>query len=169
MRSAAHVLAKLDRAMPNAVGRLAGGRQTPSTNSGDDSYGEVEYAYANRSDISRSTSPLEILPLLYAWRGSARLHLPGRRLSRLSAGANGQVVLIWFFCGLPFCIDSRMVAEPRLPEPITARFTRRFSHEHEYNQTGQALRSSDLRCWQYLPCHSRRQRSTSPTKRVDAA
>src|SRR6266436_7466770 len=61
-----NVLAKLERAMPNVSIRLAAGRQTPATNSGDDSYGEVEYAYANRSDISRSTSPREILPLLYA-------------------------------------------------------------------------------------------------------
>src|SRR5258707_13257094 len=38
-----NVLAKLDRAMPNVSVRLAGGRQTPATNSGSDSYGEVEY------------------------------------------------------------------------------------------------------------------------------
>jgi len=37
------VLAKLERAMPNVSIRLADGRQTPATNSGDDSYGEVEY------------------------------------------------------------------------------------------------------------------------------
>src|SRR5258707_14309422 len=59
-----NVLAKLERAMPNVSVRLAGGRQTPATNSGGDYYGEVEYAYAGRSDISRSPSPREILPLL---------------------------------------------------------------------------------------------------------
>src|SRR6266581_3553432 len=36
-----NVLAKLERAMPNVSIRLADGRQTPATNSGDDSYGEV--------------------------------------------------------------------------------------------------------------------------------
>jgi ABC-2 type transport system permease protein len=120
-----NVLAKLDRAMPNVSVRLAGGRQTPATNSGNDSYGEVEYAYANRSDISRSTSPREILPLLYGLAGvsppapASVGDYPGYPLA-----ANGQVVLIWFFCGLPLCIALAWWRSRRLPEPITARFTK---------------------------------------------
>ena len=120
-----NVLAKLDRAMPNVSVRLAGGRQTPATNSGNDSYGEVEYAYANRSDISRSTSPREILPLLYGLAGvsppapASVGDYPGYPLA-----ANGQVVLIWFFCGLPVCIALAWWRSRRLPEPITARFTK---------------------------------------------
>ena len=112
-------------AMPNVSVRLAGGRQTPATNSGDDSYGEVEYAYANRSDISRSTSPREILPLLY---GLARVSPPapasGGDYPGYPLAANGQVVLIWFFCGLPLCIALAWWRSRRLPEPITARFTK---------------------------------------------
>ena len=120
-----NVLAKLDRAMPNVSVRLAAGRQTPATNSGDDSYGEVEYAYANRSDISRSTSPREILPLLYGLAGvnppapASAGDYPGYPLA-----ANGQVVLIWFFCGLPLCIVLAWWRSRRLPEPITACFTK---------------------------------------------
>src|SRR6266581_9233202 len=60
-----NVLAKLERVLPNMSIRLAGGRQSLATNAGDDSYGEVEYTYGGRSDISRSSSPREILPLLY--------------------------------------------------------------------------------------------------------
>ena len=118
-----NVLAKLDRAMPNVSVRLAGGRQTPATNSGDDSYGEVEYAYANRSDISRSTSPREILPLLYGLAGvSPPAPASGGDYPGYPLAANGQVVLIWFFCGLPLCIALAWWRSRRLPEPITARF-----------------------------------------------
>jgi ABC-2 type transport system permease protein len=120
-----NVLAKLDRAMPNVSVRLAGGRQTPATNSADDSYGEVEYAYANRSDISRSTSPREILPLLYGLAGaSPPAPASGGDYPGYPLAANGQVVLIWFFCGLPLCIALAWWRSRRLPEPITARFTK---------------------------------------------
>jgi hypothetical protein len=120
-----NVLAKLDRAMPNVSVRLAGGRQTPATNSGNDSYGEVEYAYANRSDISRSTSPREILPLLYGLAGvSPPAPASGGDYPGYPLAANGQVVLIWFFCGLPLCIALAWWRSRRLPEPITARFTK---------------------------------------------
>src|SRR3984957_5861091 len=50
-----NVLAKLERALPNLSVGLAGGRQSLATNAGDDRYGEVEYTYGGRSDISRST------------------------------------------------------------------------------------------------------------------
>lgn len=120
-----NVLAKLDRAMPNVSVRLAGGRQTPATNSGDDSYGEVEYAYANRSDISRSTSPREILPLLYGLAGvSPPAPASGGDYPGYPLAVNGQVVLIWFFCGLPLCIALAWWRSRRPPEPITARFTK---------------------------------------------
>jgi hypothetical protein len=120
-----NVLAKLDRAMPNVSIRLAGGRQTPATNSGDDSYGEVEYAYANRSDISRSTSPREILPLLYGLAGvSPPAPASGGDYPGYPLAANGQVVLIWFFGGLPLCIALAWWRSRRLPDPITARFTK---------------------------------------------
>src|SRR5258706_12097434 len=83
-----NVLAKLERAMPNVSIRLAAGRQTPATSSGDDSYGEVEYAYAGRSDVSRSTSPREILPLVYALAGTIPPAPAGSRLSGLSIGCS---------------------------------------------------------------------------------
>src|SRR5713101_1320634 len=60
-----NVLAKLERVLPNVSIRLAGARQSLATNAGDDSYGEVAYTYGGRSDVSRSSSPREILPLLY--------------------------------------------------------------------------------------------------------
>jgi ABC-2 family transporter len=100
-----NVLAKLERAMPNVTIRLAGGRQSLSSNARDAAYGEVEYAYGARSDRSSSTSPREILPLLY---GLAGVQSP----PPVSAGeypgyplmANGYVALPWFFGGLPLLI-----------------------------------------------------------------
>src|SRR3982074_394907 len=64
-----NVLAKLERVLPNVSIRLAGGRQNLAASAGEDRYGEIEYTYGGRSDISRSTSPREILPLLYGLAG----------------------------------------------------------------------------------------------------
>jgi hypothetical protein len=112
-----NVLAKLERAMPNVSIRLADGRQTPATNSGDDSYGEVEYAYAGRSDISRSTSPREILPLLYGLAGvSPPAPASGSDYPGYPLVAPGQVALLWFFCGLPLCIALAWWQSRRLPQ-----------------------------------------------------
>src|SRR5215472_6468037 len=63
-----NVLGKLERAMPNVSIVLAGIRQDQAGQS--DAYGQIEYVYGGRSDVSRSTSPREILPLLYALAGT---------------------------------------------------------------------------------------------------
>jgi hypothetical protein len=111
-----NVLAKLERAMPYVSIRLTGGRQNASEISGDDSYGEVEYVYGGRSDVSRSTSPREILPLLYALAGvrppapASGSDYPGYPLV-----ARGQVALLWFFGGLPLCIAFAWWRSRRLP------------------------------------------------------
>ena len=49
--------------------RLATTGQSVVGSSSDEAYGEIEYSYAGRADKSRSTSPREILPLLYALAG----------------------------------------------------------------------------------------------------
>src|SRR5258708_35129865 len=120
-----NVLAKFERAMPNGSIGLADGRQTAATNSGDDSYGEVEYAYAGRSDISRSTSPREILPLLY---GLAAVSPPapdaGGGYPGYPLAPNGELALLWFFCGLPLLIALAWWRSRHLPKTMTARFTR---------------------------------------------
>src|SRR6266404_3981133 len=111
-----NVLAKLERAMPNVSIRLADGRQTPEPTSGGDSYGEVEYAYAGRSDISRSTSPREILPLLYALAGAIPpAPASGGDYPGYPLVAPGQVALLWFFCGLPLCIALAWWQSRRFP------------------------------------------------------
>jgi ABC-type transport system involved in multi-copper enzyme maturation permease subunit len=111
-----NVLAKLERVLPNLSIRLAGGRQSLATNAGDDRYGEVEYIYGGRSDISRSTSPREILPLLY---GLAEVKpaapAPGGDYPGYPLVARGDVALLWFFCGLPLCIALVWWRSRRLP------------------------------------------------------
>ena len=127
-----NVLGKLERVLPNLSIRLAAGWQSLAANAGDDSYGEVEYTYGGRSDISRSSSPREILPLLY---GLARVALPapipGADYPGYPLVANGQVALLWFFCGLPLFIGLAWWRSRRLPDPITTRSRWRFSHEQE--------------------------------------
>ena len=100
-----NVLAKLERAMPNVSATLAGQRQSFSGGSSDESDGEVEYVYGNRSDISRSTSPREILPLLYALAGvSLPAPTPGSEYSGYPLVASADAALFWFFGGLPLLI-----------------------------------------------------------------
>lgn len=120
-----NVLAKLERVLPHVSIRLAGGRQSLATNAGDDSYGEVEYTYDGRSDISRSSSPREILPLLYKLAAvELPAPVPGADYPGYPLIAGGQVVLLWFFCGLPLFIALAWWRSRRLPDPIKARFTK---------------------------------------------
>ena len=57
------------------------------------------------SDVSRSTSPREILPLLYALAGTQRpAPVPGADYPGYPLVANADVALLWFFCGLPLLI-----------------------------------------------------------------
>jgi ABC-2 type transport system permease protein len=120
-----NVLAKLERVLPNVSIRLAGGRQSLATNAGDDSYGEVEYTYDGRSDISRSSSPREILPLLYKLAAVVLpAPVPGADYPGYPLIAGGQVVLLWFFCGLPLFVALAWWRSRRLPDPIKARFTK---------------------------------------------
>jgi hypothetical protein len=111
-----NVLAKLDRILPKVSILLASGRQSLAANAGDDRYGEVEYSYGGRSDISRSTSPREILPLLYGLAGVSPLRpTSGGDYPGYPLAANGQIALLWFFGGLPLCIALAWWRSRRLP------------------------------------------------------
>ena len=117
-----NVLAKLERAMPNVSIRLASGRQSQAATAGQDRYGEVEYAYGARSDVSRSTSPREILPMLYGLAGvSPPAPAPGSDYPGYPLVAGTRVAVLWFFAGLPLCIALAWRWNRRLPKPITAR------------------------------------------------
>jgi ABC-2 type transport system permease protein len=100
-----NVLAKLDRAMPNVSIVLARGGRNPASNSGDSAYGEIEYTYGGRSDVSRSTSPREILPLLYALAGvQPPAPGPGDEYPGYPLIARADAALLWFVAGLPLLI-----------------------------------------------------------------
>lgn len=98
-----NVLAKLERAMPDVTVVLLSERSKVANPS--DAYGQIEYVYGDRTDVSRSTSPREILPLLYALAGtqppapSVGEDYPGYPLV-----VSADVVLLWFFGGLPLLI-----------------------------------------------------------------
>jgi ABC-2 type transport system permease protein len=117
-----NVLAKLERAMPQVSIRLDTDRRSFATSAGDDSYGEIEYRYAGRSDKSRSTSPREILPLLYHLGGVAPPQpIRGAEYPGYPHVTNGEAALIWFLVGLPFLI---VLAWWRSRRPPTIAFTK---------------------------------------------
>ncbi len=100
-----NVLSKLERIVPRLSIRLASGRQAATASAADDRYGEIAYDYDGRIDVSRSTSPREILPLIYALvqipppTPAAAPDYPGYPLV-----AKGRPALAWFFGGLPALI-----------------------------------------------------------------
>lgn len=100
-----NVLAKLERVLPRMTVRLAGGNPSIVTYADDDFYGEVEYSYGSRTDISRSTSPREILPLLYGLANISPPALaPGSDYPGYPLIARRWFPLLWFFGGLPLLI-----------------------------------------------------------------
>jgi ABC-2 type transport system permease protein len=100
-----NVLAKLERAMPRISIRLATGGQSVLGSASDEAYGEIEYSYAGRSDRSRSTSPREIVPLIYALAGRPNPEpIAGQEYPGYPLLADGSPALAWFFGGLPLLI-----------------------------------------------------------------
>lgn len=98
-----NVLGKLERAMPNVSVEVVGGRQDLAGAS--DTYGEIRYVYGNRSDVSRSTSPREILPLLYALAGTQPPPaVPGAEYPGYPLVVSAEATLFWFCGGLPLLI-----------------------------------------------------------------
>src|SRR5215204_2449126 len=97
-----NVLGKLQRAMTNVSIRLASGRQSFGNQTGDDAYGQVELAYGSRSDTTRSTSPRELLPMLYGLAGVQPLATqPGAEYPGYPLIADELAALTWYFGGLP--------------------------------------------------------------------
>ena len=99
-----NVLAELARTLPHVTIRLASGRHTLASSVKDEAYGEVEYAYGARTASSRSTSPREVLPLLY---DLAHVPVPTATAAEYPGYpcvADGQAALLWFCGGLPLVI-----------------------------------------------------------------
>jgi hypothetical protein len=110
------VLAKLDRTMPNVSIILVGSRRDVASQPTNDRYGEIEYSYGARSDVSRSTSPREVLPLLYALAGmQPPAPVPGDEYPGYPLVATADATLLWFVGGLPLLIASAWWGSRRAP------------------------------------------------------
>jgi hypothetical protein len=111
-----NVLAKLERTMLHVSIRLATTRQSFASSANDESYGEIEYRYGARSDTSRSTSPRELLPVIYGLAGVqppapiASAEFPGYPLV-----TDGAFSLLWFLAVLPILIVLAWWRSRRLP------------------------------------------------------
>ena len=116
-----NVLSKLARAMPDATIRLAAARQPIATGTGDESYGQIEFSYGARADVTRSTSPREILPLLY---GLAQVPVPqpdpGGGYPGYPLVADARLTLPFFFGALPLLIALAWWLSRRPPQRVFA-------------------------------------------------
>ncbi|MBI3677919.1 MAG: ABC transporter permease subunit [Proteobacteria bacterium] len=97
-----NLLGRLDRTMRDVrIVVVSNGASLFGTNDAD--YGLVTYAYGGRAASSRSTSPEEVLPLIYRLAGvsppprSEEVEYPGYPLVADASSTGG-----WFFAGLPF-------------------------------------------------------------------
>ena len=116
-----NVLARLERAMPRVTVHLATSGQSMVGSTSEEAYGEIEYSYANRSDKSRSTSPREIVPLIYALAGRPNPEpIAGQEYPGYPLRADGSSALAWFLGGLPLLIVLAWWRTRRPPQ-ITAR------------------------------------------------
>ncbi len=111
-----NVLAKLERVMRRVSIRLATARQSFASSTGDDAYGEIEYRYGARSDKSRSTSPREILPLIYGLAGvPPPAPIPSAEFPGYPLVMDGAFALLWFLAILPILIILAWWRSRRLP------------------------------------------------------
>src|SRR5262245_47031047 len=117
-----NVLSKLERAMPRVTVRLATSGQSMVGSASEEAYGEIEYSYANRSDRSRSTSPREIVPLIYALAGRPNPEpIAGQEYPGYPLRADGSPALAWFLGGLPLLIVVswwRIRRPPQIPAQL---------------------------------------------------
>lgn len=126
-----NVLGKLERAVPNVSIVLAGGR--PDLVGTSDAYGQIEYVYDGRSDVSRSTSPREILPILYALAGrqpprpAEATDYPGYPLV-----ASANSTLLWFFGALPMLIALAWLRSRQAQPSPSAFLVKETSNEHQH-------------------------------------
>jgi ABC-type transport system involved in multi-copper enzyme maturation permease subunit len=128
-----NVLGKLERAMPDVSIVLAGNRRDFADKS--DAYGQIEYVYGNRSDVTRSTSAREILPLLYALaetqppKPAQAADYPGYPLV-----ASADATLPWFFGGLPVLIALAWWWSRQPPSTRRSPFMKETYHEHKHQR-----------------------------------
>jgi hypothetical protein len=114
-----NVLAKLERILPKVSIRIASAGQSVIGSTSEEYYGEIEYAYADRSTRSRSTSEGEILPLIYELAGlpppapATEAGYPGYPLV-----ANGSAALVWFLGVLPVLIGVAWWLSSRVPRTL---------------------------------------------------
>jgi ABC-2 type transport system permease protein len=123
-----NVLAKLERTVPRISVRLATSGQSMVGSASDEAYGEIEYSYGARSDKSRSTSPREILPLIYAL---AERPIPepiaGQNYLGYPLLANASPALVWFLGGLPLLVVLAWWCSRRPPQ-IAAQLIKNGGH-----------------------------------------
>ncbi len=125
------VFAKLSRVLPHLTIRIAAPHSFAASGA-DERYGEIEYAYGERRDVSRSTSPREILPLIY---GLAGVPLPAAEPGDDFPGypliAEVTAALAWFFAGLPLLIALAWLLArrpPRIDPVFIQQSTKEESH-----------------------------------------
>src|SRR5262249_8689944 len=125
------VFSKLARVLPDLTTRVAAPHSFAASGS-DERYGEIEYSYGTRRDVSRSTSPREILPLIYGLAGvPPPAAAPGDDFPGFPLVADATMGLAWFFAGLPLAIVVAWHAvrrPPRIDHPFIRQATQEDRH-----------------------------------------
>ena len=122
-----NVLGKLERVPPDVGVQLAAAGKSLIASESDERYGEIAYVYGGREAASRSTSPREILPLLYELAGiPVPAPAPGSEYPGHPLVVDAQASLAWFLAALPLAIVLAWRRSRRAP-PIPAVLQQRDS------------------------------------------
>ena len=98
------VLGKLRRLVPHLSVRLEETSRRLFAPAGDDRYGLIVYDYGGKRDESRSTSPREVLPLLYRLAGVTVVPSVGGDYPGYPLVADARAAAGWFYVILPLLV-----------------------------------------------------------------
>ncbi|WP_336489458.1 ABC transporter permease subunit [Methylobacterium nigriterrae] len=95
------VLSKLRRLMPGLSATLAETSKSFFSQADDDRYGLIRYEYGSAQAESRSTSPREVLPLIYELTGVTASPSVGTNYVGYPIVVDGHMAALWFYGVLP--------------------------------------------------------------------
>jgi ABC-type transport system involved in multi-copper enzyme maturation permease subunit len=125
------ILSKLRRLVPHLTVTIADISKTLLGPASDDRYGLVTYDYGGKHEESRSTSPEEVLPLLYGLAGVTVAAESAQTYPGYPLQADSSLAAVWFYGALPLLLATFWWRLRRRPAPPADLNRREVSHDYQ--------------------------------------